>query len=411
MASPPSLSPRRHPHIGVRIPYWAGFAGGIWEGLREAATIAGGWRFVIDDARTLGELPQVTFDRHWRGDGMITFRLTDEEAGAWHEAGIPVVNLSSEGPSPASPRVLPDNRQAGHLAAGHLADAGLAHFAFVGRQTSLHDQNAWASGLPRRYSSERGEGFRDGLEQRGFVPRLHLLGGHELWRKNAWKAIRKEVVQFLRTLPLPCGIFAADDQLALVVMQAARSIGIEIPQSLAVLGFGNDPEFCFTAFPPLSSVAYPGKAIGLHAARTLENLIQGNSTRQSIHVPITTVVERGSSAFLPSHDPVVAKLLQFIRAEAPSRPVQVAELPELTPWGLTTVKKKIQAVLGHGPKEEIKRVRLTRLKDLLATTDLALAEISSTMGFGSPQDMTRFFVRETGLTPSDFRNRSRSRPR
>ena len=122
-----------------------------------------------------------------------------------------------------------------------------------------------------------------------------------------------------------------------------------------------DPEFCFTAYPPLSSVAYPGKAIGLHAARALEGLLQGKSRLESIRVPITTVVERGSSAFLPAHDPVVAKILQHIR-------------------------------------------------DLLATTDLALAEISSTMGFGSPQDTSRFFLRETGLTPSEFRTRSRNRP-
>jgi LacI family transcriptional regulator len=101
----------------VRIPSWVGFASGIWEGLFEAATIAGGWHFVIDGVRTLGELPQIPFDANWRGDGLITFRMTDEEADAWREAGMPVVNLSSEGPSPGCPRVIPDKFQAGRLAA------------------------------------------------------------------------------------------------------------------------------------------------------------------------------------------------------------------------------------------------------------------------------------------------------
>jgi LacI family transcriptional regulator len=394
----------------VRIPSWVGFASGIWEGLFEAATIAGGWHFVIDGVRTLGELPQIPFDANWRGDGLITFRMTDEEADAWREAGMPVVNLSSEGPSPGCPRVIPDNFQAGRLAAEHLLATGVPNLAYVGRQTSLFAENIWASGLPRRYSIERWEGFNQGARQRGATPRFHLLAGYELWKKNAWKKVQREIADFLETLALPCGIFAADDQLALVVMRAARSIGLDVPHSLAVLGFGNDPEYCFTALPPLSSIAYPGKAVGLHAARTLEEMIEGKPAPEIVRVPVTSVAERGSSAFLPSHDPAVARILQFIREEAPRRPVQVGELPELAPWGLTTLKKKIRAVLGHGPKEEIQRVRLARLKDLLATTDHPLSEIAASMGFGSPQDMTRFFAREHGCTPSEFRAKSRSRP-
>jgi LacI family transcriptional regulator len=397
-------------HVGVRFPSWVGFANRVWEGLFEAATIAGGWRFEIDQTKSLGELPLVVFDKNWRGDGLITFRMTDEEGQAWHKAGMPVVNLSSEGHSPWSPRVIPDNHQAGRLAVAHLLDAGLPNLAYVGRQTSLFADGVWASGLPRRYSLERWEGFREAAEQRGMPVRFHLLAGHELWKKDAWQDVQREIAVFLRTLPLPCGVFVADDQLGLVVMMAARTLGIEIPQSLSVLGFGNDLESCLTALPALSSIVYPGKAIGLHAARTLEDMIEGKRVPEMIRVPVTSVIGRGSSAFLPSLDPVVSKLVQFIREEAPKRPLQVAELPELTPWGLSTMKKKIHAVLGHGPKKEIQRVRLARLKDLLATTDQPLSQVATTMGFGSSQDMSRFFLREAGVTPSEFRAASRSRP-
>lgn len=390
---------------------WVGFVGGLWEGLLEAANIAGGWRFAIDRSeKTLGELPPVRFDRDWQGDGLIVFRMSKEEASTWRKAEIPVVNLSSEGPAGGFPRIIPDNVQAGRVAAEHLADTGLAHFAYVGRQTSIHADGAWASGTPRIYSKERLKGFRETLKKRGHPVHCHILKGRPLSEEGCWKDIEKEISEFLATLPRHCGVFAADDGLALVVMRTAHRMGLKIPQDLAVLGFGNDPEFCFTALPPLSSVAYPGKAVGLHAASTLTDMMAGKKVPKVVRVAVTTIVERGSSSFIPIEDPVVTRLLTFIREQAPKRPLQVAELPDLTPWGTTTVKKKIRAILGHGAKEEIKRVRLARLKELLSATDLVLTEISTNMGFGSPQDMSRFFARETGLTPSDFRTKVRSRP-
>jgi LacI family transcriptional regulator len=407
--SGPAPSPQL-PSIGVRIPPWVGFTRNIWQGLLEAATITGGWRFVVDRTKSLGELPPVSLNEDWSGDGFITFRMSEEEGKTWSAANMPVVNLSSEGPSPGFPRVIPDNEQAGRIAAQHLSAAGLPNLAYIGRQTSIHANPAWASGTPRRYSLERWNGFAEEARKKGFHPTCHFLSGRDLAKKEAWKGIEKEICTFLKTLPIPCGIFAADDQLALVIMRATRVLDMEVPQEISVVGFGDDPEVCFTALPPLTSVAYPGKAIGLHAAKALTDLMQGGHPPETIRVPVSSVVERGSSAFLPSNDPIVGKLLHFIREQAPARPLQVAELPDLTPWGSTTVKKKILNVLGHGPKEEIKRVRVARLKNLLSSTDLPLAEISISMGFGSPQDMSRFCTRETGQTPSEFRSNSRGRP-
>lgn len=395
------------PLVGVRFPSWAGFTTHVWEGLHEAATIGGGWRYEIDGRKSMGEIPEVSLDRTWTGEGMITFRLEKDEANAWKESGINVVNISSEGPSPGIPRVIPDNRQAGALAARHLIENGLPHFAFIGRATSLHGESRWASGDDRIYSKEREAGFSKHLRKAGHAVCSHHLSGHQLWKKNAWKAVREEIKQFIKNLPLPCGVFAADDQLAIAVMQAARELNLDIPHQIATVGFGNDPELCFTALPPLSSVAYPGYAIGFHAAQTLEKLMKGNRVPKILRVPVQNVIERGSSAFFPTRDPEVSKLVNYIRKKAPGHPLQVSELVEVCPWGITTLKKKMRAVLGHGPKEEIKRVRVRRLKDLLTNTEMSIAKISQVMGFGSHQDMSRFLSRESGLSPTDFRNQTR----
>jgi len=397
------------PYVGVRLPSWAGFASPVWEGLHEAATIAEGWRYEIDGRKSMGEVPEVSLDHTWTGQGMITFRLEEQEAEAWKASGVAVVNLSTEGPSPDIPRVIPNNIQAGEIAAIHLAENDLPNFAYLGRETSLHGESRWASGMRRVYSEDREKGFVGYLRKAGHTTHTHNLSGHALWKKNAWKAVRAEIKTFLARLPLPCGIFAADDQLAIAVIQAARELNLDIPHQLSILGFGNDPELCFTAFPPLSTVAYPGQAIGFHAAQTLEKLMAGKRVPKVLRVPVLNVMERGSSAFFPTRDPDVSKLVNYIRKRAPGHPLQVAELVEISPWGITTLKKKMRKVLGHGPKEEIKRVRVRRLKELLSNTDMSVSEISRIMGFGSHQDMSRFLSRESGLSPTDFRARTKQR--
>jgi AraC-like DNA-binding protein len=53
--------------------------------------------------------------------------------------------------------------------------------------------------------------------------------------------------------------------------------------------------------------------------------------------------------------------------------------------------------------EEILRVKIQRVKELLATTDLSLAAISARMGFSRPSTMHHAFKRPTGQTPREYR--------
>lgn len=70
-------------------------------------------------------------------------------------------------------------------------------------------------------------------------------------------------------------------------------------------------------------------------------------------------------------------------------------------------KNKLQVIFrrysGLSYYDFIKRARLERARSYLAFTRLTLSEISFRLGFSSEQHFYRFFKRETGIAPADFR--------
>ncbi len=64
--------------------------------------------------------------------------------------------------------------------------------------------------------------------------------------------------------------------------------------------------------------------------------------------------------------------------------------------------------MGRSPKDEILRVRLNRAKQLLAETDFSQSLIAEKIHFEHAEYLSRIFKKRMGLTPSEFRARSRA---
>jgi LacI family transcriptional regulator len=401
---PMSPASSARPVIGVRFPLWSALLPGVLSGIVDFMRRQQPWRLVTENDSS-GEMEAVKLDRDWHGNGLIVFRATEEELLAWRQRGIAVVLTSTEGPDQGFPRVVPDNAEIGRLAAEHLLDCGVPHFAFLARGETLYKDARHASGL-RRYSRERFASFRARLRQAGHEPEPHYLKGRPLWVTHTWREVESEVIAFLETLPVPCGLFVADDSLAAVVLRAAERLGRRVPEELMVMGFGDDPLYCFASSPTLSSIPYPARAMGEAAAVLLQRQLDAKplkSPRWQIAVP--AVVARESSDTLAFTDPDIRQVVRHIRLHAPHDSLRVAELATLSGLSLTTLKVRFKEVLGHGLKQEIQRIRLQHLRHLLSNPALSYQDISSRMKFGSPAEMKRFFAKETGESPREFRAR------
>lgn len=398
----------RLPRVGVRLPAWITFQRPVFDGILEFMQAHEPW-ILEAPLDTSGELPPTVIDANWKGDGLIVFRYTPEEATAWRRARIPVVNVSSERLAGPIPSVVPDNEQGGAEAARHLLTLGLSEFAFVGRAAPFLDDGLTGLEVERRYSTEREEGFRRELLKAGHEPRVFPLRTRK-HTGDVWRELEQIYRKLVRELPRPCGVFAADDLLAYGLLQAAQEIGLRVPQDLALIGFNDQSHFCHAATPPLSSVTYPGRAIGHLAAETLYALMHGRQPPggRVQRVPVTGVTVRESTNVLAIRDSLVADAVRMIRQQAATSAPRVGEIAEALDVSPSLLRQRFLDALGLSPKEEVDRARIDIVRHWLSTTDLGSSEIAAKTGFTNADEMRRFFRRGTGKTPQEFRTTQRA---
>jgi LacI family gluconate utilization system Gnt-I transcriptional repressor len=89
-------------------------------------------------------------------------------------------------------------------------------------------------------------------------------------------------------------VFCSSDLLALGVLTEARVQGLQVPQQLSVIGFG-DLQFAADLEPALSTVHIKGGAIGRQAAQFIVDRVEGREVAQRVVDIGFAIVERSSA--------------------------------------------------------------------------------------------------------------------
>lgn len=189
-----------------------------------------------------------------------------EEFNASAFGGMPAVYFDADRESRGPGHYIgSDSSSIARLAARHLLALGLTHYAFA------------AFRIPLFWSQERRDAFSSEIVRAGkgcavFDP------GHE----QSPNARQKALADWLRNLPRPCGIFAANDYVGEEIVNVCAQIGISVPDDIAVLGVDNDEQICETLMPSLSSIAPDFEGGGYLAAEMLGRMIDGDAPKSEV---------------------------------------------------------------------------------------------------------------------------------
>ncbi|NJO83829.1 MAG: GntR family transcriptional regulator [Blastochloris sp.] len=141
-----------------------------------------------------------------------------------------------------------------------------------------HERIGFATWLSPAVSMEhRHIGYVQALRERGIMPDPSLVCYVEGYPTIDLKPMKALLQQPGR----PTAIFAANDQIAIALYRAAASIGLRVPDDLAVVGFDN-LDLAEQLDPALTTIAQPFLKIGRTAAETLLKRIAGDHDSNQI---------------------------------------------------------------------------------------------------------------------------------
>ena len=95
----------------------------------------------------------------------------------------------------------------------------------------------------------------------------------------------------------------------------------------------------------------------------------------------------------------IRSLLESRFADPPS----LGTLMNMTGLSRRRLSKGFKLVYGHTVREYTKLARLSYARDLLTNSDSSVAEISDACGYENPNNFTRAFKTQFGLTPREYR--------
>ena len=288
------------------------------------------------------------------------------------------------------PHVRTDFAGCGRKCAEYLLNKGFRRFAYCGNR-----KIAW--------SNEYGEYFSKAIKEAGFETYIYRQP-----KVKTWTDERPFVVKWLKSLPKPIGLLAANDERAQYVINACMFANLRIPEDVSILSITNDELLCNLPKPPLSSLMINMEKAGYEAAELLHKFMTGREkmARQEIVIEPMYVVERQSTNILAVEDEVVAQVVQFIRKNA-QEPIQVRDVVKVVAVSRRNLEMRFKKIFGHSILKEINQARVNQIIRLLIETDLSLMQIAMNLKYTSYFNICRFFKKETGISPLAYRKKHR----
>jgi LacI family transcriptional regulator len=166
----------------------------------------------------------------------------------------------------------------------HLLEGGNRRIVYVSGPEDLY------------ISKKRKEGYLKALDEYGIPEDPALIKISELTLEDNLR-VANEIAAMN---PRPDAVFCMIDPVAVDVLTQWKSLGIRIPEDMALAGFTNNPTSAVVE-PPLTTVSQPGYEMGKLAVSHLLDQLDGIASEDPISIVLeTTLVPRKSSRHLPN---------------------------------------------------------------------------------------------------------------
>jgi len=380
--------PNTEKHVGVLVETEDTWGRNVVEAICRFGTTAR-WTVLLaprDNRGTL-RLPQM-----WSGHGIIASFRNRSLIRHIQALQVPVVDVSNimekEG---WFARVTTDDRKRTELAIEHLLSRGINQFA------------CYAPSIGR-YSDARANDFRTLVESSGASCSVYAAASTN---RAGWLTNYDDARDWLQNLPKPVGVFAADPYPARQLVEICAMNDILVPDEVAIISGDDDDLLCNVATPRITSIELASSQIGETAARVLKRLMSGRPVPQrTMLISPIGVRKRQSTDTLAIDDPEIVNALTFIRDRA-GEAISVQDVAHACHLSRRSLEQRFREKLNRGPGEEIRRVRMEYVQQLLLDSQDSISSIAFQSGFASGASLCQAYQKYFGESPGEYR-RSRS---
>lgn len=367
-------------HTGSRIPELAG--------AREAAASLGLHVEEIEVQRLKHPIGDVL--KYWKPRGCILEGSSNLLPPKRAFGKLPLVHIDPDDrmlKAPGITAVENDNAAIAEIAHRELCRTDCEHFAFVG----------WSRRV--KWSREREDRFARLLFESG--RKCAIL--EDPWTFGNKNDFFERLAPFIRSIPKPFGIFAANDDIASVVLDVCRELGVSVPGDASVVGVDDDPNFCDNLSPSLTSVRPDFRRAGRLAVEMLARRMHDPSIPPEVveYAPLG-ITSRLSTRRLAVVGKRVADALDLIRREACSG-LKAGDVVKAMGVTERLAETRFKRAVGHRITEEISAVRLERALELLRDPKQDIGPIANMCGWDTEAYMKRLFKKKFGMTMREWR--------
>ena len=359
-------------------------------GLRRFAEARGITAIALDPPRTAAGESEVI--RFWKPIAVIFHRvyaLHKKPEVPYVLLGVPLDRRSR-----SSGYVCLDDVAVAEVAARELLSLGFETYSFVPAPKKI----CW--------SNTRLKTFRSCVRAHGrrFIPPPTETDGMSPLRHD------HKLLEFLKALPKPCGIFAANDEIGVRVIHIAQQLGLKVPEEIAVCGVDGIDEICQRSTPSLTSVLPDFEQCGILAGEMACQKAAAPAARLRPQTyGVLDIIRRGSTRLLARRDSLVEKALDFIRSKATTG-IGAKDVIALFPCSRRMAEIRFERITGRTILDEITEVRLQTAKSLLAQGSISPEAVASLSGWKAYNTFRNQFKKLTGISPDKWRRQNASRP-
>lgn len=359
---------------------------GIYQYARKA-----GWRVRIIECGRNAPSPWQAIDG-WRADGCIVDGLFLGRMG-WSQdvfGDLPTVFIDASRATMACPYsgVENDAAECSNMAMDELLALDYDNYAY----TDFMEQTGWSEMrcrvFERRVAAARKKGH------------VFLVGVKDDVRKDAFYG---GLDSWIASLPRPCGIFAANDRVAEMVLSACRCENIAVPESIAVVGVDDDETICENVEPTLTSVRPDFEGCGHKAAELLNKIMKRpNRGPEIVRYGCQKVVRRNSTRVFKQGYAAVRDAVEYVRLNA-CRGIAPADVLAKMGGSRRSAEARFRDFTGRSVGEEIAMVRIAVAKALLADPSVPIDMIHTRCGYEDPSSLRRAFRKAVGVSLREYR--------